>query len=118
MTPEKQLAGFLARFNPDVAELGKAALAKMRKRFPSAIQMVYDNYNFLVIGFGPTGRPSEAVFSLALSARGVNLCFLQAAAQLPDPEKLLRGNGKQARNIRVETAAALDKPAVKALISQ
>ena len=49
MTPEKQLAGFLAKFSPEVARLGKAALAKMHKRFPSAIQMVYDNYNFLVI---------------------------------------------------------------------
>src|SRR5271163_819270 len=103
MTPKAQLAGFLAKFTPDVAALGKASLAKMRARFPGAIQMVYDNYNFLVIGFGPTERPSEAIFSIALFARGVGLCFIQGA-KLSDPQKLLRGNGKQVRNIRLESA--------------
>ena len=118
MSPEKQLAGFLARFTPEIAARGKAALARMRARFPNAIQMVYDNYNFLVIGFGPTERPSEAIFSIALFARGVGLCFLQAGPKLPDPEKLLRGSGKRVRNIRLESAADLDRPAVKALMSE
>jgi hypothetical protein len=116
--PEKQLAGFMARFTPEVAALGKAVLARMRARFPGAIQMVYDNYNFLVVGFGPTERASEAIFSIALFARGVSLCFLQAASRLPDPQKLLVGGGKQARHIRLESAAVLDRPAVKALMSQ
>ena len=98
--------------------MAEAALTKMRARFPSAIQMVYDNYNFLVIGFGPTERASEAIFSIALHARGVSLCFLQAAPKLRDPKKLLKGSGKQARHIRLENAAILDRPAVKALMSQ
>ena len=117
MKPEKQLALFMARFTPAVAALARGALARMRARFPNAIQMVYDNYNFLVIGFSPTERPSEAIFSVVLFARGVGLCFLQAGPDLPDPEKLLRGSGKRVRNIRLESAATLDRPAVKALIS-
>lgn len=108
----------MARFTPEVEALAEAALTKMRARFPNAIQMVYDNYNFLVIGFSPTERPSEAIFSLALSARGVSLCFLQAASKLADPKKLLKGGGKQARHIRLENAAVLDRPAVKALMAQ
>src|SRR6185295_18540436 len=111
MTPEKQLAVFMARFTPEVEALAEAALAKIRARFPHAIQMVYDNYNFLVIGFSPTERASEAVFSIALFARGVSLCFLQAAGKLPDPKKLLVGSGKQARHIKLENAAVLDRPA-------
>jgi hypothetical protein len=118
MAPEKQLAGFIAKFTPEVAALAEAILAKMRARFPNAVQMVYDNYNFLVIGFGPTERTSEAIFSIALFARGVSLCFLQAAAKLPDPGKLLRGTGKQARHIRLENVDVLDRPAVKALMSE
>src|SRR5438445_5726672 len=46
-------------------------------------------------------RPSEAVFSVVLAPRWVSLCFLQGA-KLPDPERLLRGGGKQVRNIRLE----------------
>ena len=90
----------------------------MRQRLPTAIQMVYDNYNFLVIGFSPTERPSEAIFSIALFARGVSLCFLQAGPTLPDLEKLLKGSGKKVRHVRLETAAVLDRPAVKALMSE
>jgi hypothetical protein len=118
VTPEAQLAGFIARFTPEVAALAKAALTRMRARLPGATQLVYDNYNALVIGFGPTERPSEAIFSIALYARGVNLCFLQRGPELPDPKKLLRGSGTIARNIRLESAADLDQPTVKALISQ
>jgi len=117
MNPEKQLAGFIAKFTPEVAALAGAVLAKMRARFPNAIQMVYDNYNSLVIGFGPTARASECVFSIALSARRASLCFLQAGPQLPDPEKLLRGSGNKVRHVRLERATVLDQPAVKDLIS-
>src|SRR6266849_3945551 len=112
MTPKAQLKSFMARFTPEVETLAQRILVKMRARFPSAIQMVYDNYNFLVIGFSPTERPSEAVFSIALGPRRVSLCFLQAASKLPDPEKLLRGSGIQVRNLCLEDATVLDRPAV------
>jgi len=118
MDPETQLAGFMAKFTPEIAALAQAALAKMRARFPNAIQMVYDNYNALVIGFGPTERASEAIFSIALLPRWVCLCFLQVGPKLPDPEKLLKGTGTKARHIRLESAAVLDRPAVKALMAQ
>jgi hypothetical protein len=48
----------------------------MRKLVPGAIEMVYDNYNWLVIGFGPPERPSEAIFSIVLPPGKVTLCFL------------------------------------------
>ena len=114
-TPEKQLAGFIAKFAPDVAALIRAARKRMRARLPRATEFVYDNYNFFVIGYGPGERPSEAIFSLAAQAKGVSLCFLQGAG-LPDPKKILRGSGNVVRNIRLESAATLAKPEVRALI--
>ncbi len=117
-TPKTQLAAFLAKFTPEVQALAKASLAKMRARFPTANQMVYDNYNFLVIGFCPTDRPSEAIFSLALSARGVGMCFLQAGPKIPDPKKLLQGSGNQARHIHLESADELDSPAINTLMAE
>lgn len=115
--PEKQLAGFLAKYTPEIRRLAENALATMRRRFPGAVEMVYDNYNALVIGFGPTDRASEAIFSIVLYPRQVNLCFLQGA-KLRDPEKRLRGTGKQVRNIILEDAATLDEPGVTALIAR
>jgi hypothetical protein len=115
-TAEKQLAGFIAKFTPEMAKRIRAARAKMRKRIPSALELVYDNFNFFVIGYGSSEKAGEAIFSLAAQAKGLSLCFLQGA-RLPDPKRLLRGSGNVVRNIRLETADALDLPEVDALIA-
>lgn len=99
---ERRFEAFLAEFDPDVAGLGREAVAHLRARLPTADVMIYDNYNFLVAGFSPNERPSNAVLSIAMNAAGVYLCFLQGA-RLPDPHSILRGSGKVARNIRLES---------------
>jgi len=116
-SPEEQLDGFIAKFTPDVAEIAHAAFAKLRKRLPGAIVMVYDNYNALAIGFGPTDRASEAICSLALFPRWVSFLLMQGA-RLPDPHKVLKGKGTQARHIVLDGASTLDKPAVRDLIAR
>jgi hypothetical protein len=115
VTPEKQLAAFIAKFAPDVAGLIRGARRKMRQRLPWARELVYDNYNFFVIGYGPTDKPSEAIFSLAAQASGLSLCFLRGAG-LPDPARLLSGSGAVVRNLRLETPATLARPEVRALM--
>jgi hypothetical protein len=89
----------------------------MRARMPGAIEMVYDNYNGLVVGFSPTERPSDAVFSVILFPRWVTLCFLYGAF-LDDPQKILKGAGSRVRNVRLAAPDDLDQPAVRALIEQ
>jgi len=115
-SPAKQLAGFIAKFSPEMGRRIRALRAALRRRLPHAHELVYDNYNFFVIGYGPTERPSEAVFSLACQASGVALCFLWGA-KLPDPQKLLRGSGNQVRSLKLPDAATLDQPAIAALIA-
>jgi hypothetical protein len=112
---EKQLSGFIGKFAPERAREIRAARKKMRALLPSATEMVYDNYNFFVIGYGPDDRASLAIFSIAAQASGVSLSFLQGA-KLPDPTKRLRGSGNVVRNIRLESVAVLDEPDVRALI--
>jgi hypothetical protein len=117
MTPEEQLAGFIAKYTPEIGALGQAALAKMRERLPGAIELVYDNYNALAVGFGPTERASDIIFSIAFYPRWVSLFFLSGAG-VPDPQKLLKGSGKSIRRLVLESAADLDKPTVKALMKR
>ena len=114
-SPGKQLAGFIAKFDARVAKQIRAARMALRKRFPTSIELVYDNYNFLAIGFGTTERASDAIVSLAANAKGVGLCFIYGAT-LPDPHKILLGSGNQTRFIRLESAATLAKPEVEALL--
>jgi len=113
---EKQLAAFIAKFDAPGQKLIRAVRAALRTRLPTAHELVYDNYNFFVIGFSPTERPSEAIVSIAAGASGVGLCFIQGA-KLPDPGKLLLGAGKQTRFIRVESAEVLARPEVEALLA-
>jgi hypothetical protein len=115
-TPAAQLRSFLAKYTPAMRAEMKAAHAKMRKLVPGAVEMVYDNWNGLVIGFGPTPRPSEAVLSLLALPEHVTLCFLKGK-RLPDPDRLLKGAGTIVRHCRLSSLADLDRSPIRRLIS-
>ena len=117
MTPEKQLAAFLAKYTPEIRSVATGALKKMRERLPGAIELVYDNYNALVIAFGTTDRASDVLFSIALYPRWVTLFFLDGA-KLRDPKKILTGSGKIVRHIVLKSADDLDKLEVRELMKQ
>lgn len=114
---EGTISRFLAKYTSEMVVAASEARARMQGIVPGGFEFVYDNYNALVFGYGPTDRPSEAVLSLALMPRWVTLCFLKGA-QLPDPKKLLRGSGNIVRNIRLDSVGKLDDPDVRALIEK
>ena len=115
-TPAGQLTAFLAKYDPSVAAIAKGALSRLRKRLPGAVELVYDNYNALVIAFSPSSKASEALFSIAVYPRWVNLFFAQGA-RLPDPGKLLEGSGTKMRHIVLKEAADLQSKEIEALIA-
>ncbi len=114
--PETRLAGFIAKFEPRHQALIRSARAALRKRLPTANELVWDNYNFFVIGYSPTERPSDSVVSIAAASSGVGLSFYRGAS-LPDPHGILQGSGVQNRFVRVESSATLKRPEVQALIA-
>jgi hypothetical protein len=114
-SPARQLASFIARFDPATARLIRSARAALRKRLPTAVEQIYDNYNFLAIGFCTTERTSDCLVSLACSSKGVALSFYHGAS-LPDPERILLGQGRQNRFLRLENAKSIAQPAVEALL--
>jgi hypothetical protein len=116
-SPAKQLSTFLARFSPEIVALARTARAKFRKRLPGATEMVYDNYNALVIGYSPTERPSDAILSLVIFPKRVSVCFIQGR-HLPDPDQVLQGDGNQVRFVRLDAGAAiLDTAPLRALVT-
>jgi hypothetical protein len=118
IAPQVQLRRFIAKYSPPVAAEGRKVLAGVRRLVPGATELVYDNYQWLVVGFGPSERASDAVLSVVFAPRWISICFLQNGAALPDPSGLLRGSGKVVRNIRLDSAKDLDKPAVRSLIAE
>jgi hypothetical protein len=114
--PQKQLATFIAKYSPAVQRVAHEALATMRARLPGAVELVYDNYNALAIAFGPTDKVADAIFSITLYPRWVSLFFTHGAG-LPDPEKILQGNGSRIRHILLDDASVLERLAVRALMA-
>jgi hypothetical protein len=112
---ERLLSTFVDRFDDEVAVLIRTARKALRKKMPSAIEQIYDNYNFLAIGFCTTERTSDCVVSLAASAKGVALSFYRGA-DLRDPKGMLLGSGVQNRFLRIEDGKTLQRDDVGALI--
>lgn len=98
MNAETQLKSFIGKFD-----------AKDQR-------LVYDNYNFFVIGYSPTERPSDSIVSITARAGSVGLCFIRGAA-LPDPKRLLQGSGNQTRFIRLDSVDVLPRPEIEELIA-
>ncbi|HTY36293.1 MAG TPA: hypothetical protein VMH23_04230 [Bacteroidota bacterium] len=115
-SPSQQLNAFVRKFEPQDQALIRSLRRALRKRFPTAFELVYDNYNFFVIGYSATDRTSDAIISLGAGGGGVNLFFLHGA-KLPDPKKILLGSGKQTRFIRVDSAKSLARPEVQELLT-
>jgi hypothetical protein len=81
---EKQLARFISKFGPGHQALIRSVRRALRRRLPAANELVWDNYNFFVIGYSSTERPSDSVVSLAAGANGVGLSFYQRRPSRPE----------------------------------
>jgi len=115
-TSEQQLASMIRKFDSKNAALICSMRKALRERMPSANELVYDNYNFFVIGYCSTERPSDCIVSIAAAANGVGLSFY-CGAKLPDPHRILLGSGSQNRYIRIDSVALLARPEVDRLIA-
>lgn len=113
---EQELAGFIAKFDSKHAALIRAVRRALRRRLPAAHELVYDNYNFFVIGYCSTERPSDCILSIAAGVNGVGLSFYYGAT-LADPHRLLLGSGSQNRFLRIESAQTLLRAEVEDLIA-
>src|SRR5438034_7239244 len=116
---EAELRRLIAKFAPAHQRLIGALRRWLRKRLPTAHEVVYEYSDFFVISYSPDERGYEGVFAIraSASANGVRLYFNRGKG-LPDPAKLLRGSGKQTRWIQLEGASTLARPAVACLIDK
>ncbi|MEP6574018.1 MAG: hypothetical protein ABJD11_15045 [Gemmatimonadota bacterium] len=114
---EAQLRTIIARFAPAHLRLIGAMRRWLRKRLPTACEVVYEYHDFLVISFSPNEHGYEGVLAIRASANGVKL-FFNRGKELPDPAKLLQGSGKQTRFVGMEGASPLARPEVARLIDE
>jgi hypothetical protein len=114
---ESKIAGFLAKYTPAIEGQLREARARLQPMFPRGFELVFDNYNALVFGFSATDHRFDAFISMVGYPKWVTLFFLRGV-DLHDPHKLLEGQGKQVRSIRLKDASDVETPEVQALIAQ
>ena len=115
-TPEAQLRFLIEKFDAEDQKLIRSVRSAVRKRLPTANELVYDYGFSLVIAYSPTEQGIEGIASISARAGDVSL-YLTNGPQLPDPKKLLMGSAKMVRFIPVESASRLKHPDVEALIA-
>jgi hypothetical protein len=112
---EAEVSRLIAKFAPAHERLVAAMRRSLRKRLPTAHEVVYEYRDCFVISFSPSEHGYEGVLVIRGSAKGVQLYFNRGKG-LPDPEKLLQGSANIVRWIPVESTSTLARPAVARLI--
>jgi hypothetical protein len=111
---EAEVRRLFGKFAAGQERLVAAVRRSLRKRLPTAHEVVYEYKDAFVISFSPSGHGYEGVFAIRGSADGVRLYFNRGKG-LPDPGKLLRGTS-QTRWMHLEKASTLASPEVASLI--
>jgi hypothetical protein len=116
---EAEVRTLIAKFAPAHLRLIAAMRRSLRKRLPTAHEVVYEYHNAgaVVISFSPNERGYEGVLGIRANADGVQM-FFNRCKELPDPAKLLQGSGSQCRSIDVEGASTLARREVARLIDE
>ncbi len=87
--------------------------------YPTANELIYDNYNALAFGWSPTDKQGHIFCSVALYRPGKNIHFgFYWGSELADPEKKLLGNGKQYRYILVNELNDFPKEYIVKLVKE
>lgn len=111
------LLKFLEAFPPESREIALALREWVWDLYPKCNELIYDNYNFLAFGWGPTERMSDTFCSIAVGTRGVIFGFMWGV-KLEDPKGLLAGGGNQFRSLHVPDMKKFPKGDVKNLLKQ
>ena len=98
-----ELMVFLEPFPIAVRETALYLREFVWRLFPECNELIYDNYNALAFGWGLSERLGDVFCSIACYS-SVNFGF-NRGAELNDPQRLLKGEGKIFRYIKVENIA-------------
>ncbi|HEY8696778.1 MAG TPA: hypothetical protein VIM02_04115, partial [Rhizomicrobium sp.] len=109
MTPKAELDTFLDKYTPEIARAMRRALGQMRKKCPGALELVYDNYNALAVGFATGERVADALFSVVAYPKWVSIFFFKTLP-LKDPNKRLAGSGKTTKHVVLDPKRLLADP--------
>ena len=115
----KDLLKFLKPFEADIQEIALWLREFVWDLYPTANELIYDNYNALAYGWSPTDRLGHTFCSIAVGRSSGNVHFgFYWGSQISDPKKILLGKGNQYRYILVKTKSDFPKTYIKKLLKE
>jgi hypothetical protein len=112
--PDPQLLGFLAAYDPTIADMALALREIILEEAPNASESVYQVYT-VAIWFGYSGKMKDMFCYITTSTGHINLGFPRGTS-LPDPNRVLEGDGKTMRHIKFKSERDLERPFVRRYI--
>lgn len=105
---------FLSEYSKPVQAVAIKLRMVVREVIPEANEHVDTSYK--VIEYSSEDKTREALVYIAPFKDSVNLGFF-VGTSLPDPNKLLRGTGKNLRHVKFKIGDTIDTAALRALIA-
>ena len=112
--PDPQLLGFLEAYDRPISDLALALREIVLQEAPDAAESIYQVYT-VAVWFGFSGKMKDMFCYITTHAEHVNLGFPRGTA-LPDPNRVLEGEGKTMRHIKFRSERDLDRPFVRRYI--
>ena len=112
--PDPQLIGFLEAYDRTIADLALALREIILEEVPDACESIYQVYT-VAIWFGFSEKMKDMFCYIATNARHINLGFPRGST-LPDPSRVLEGDGKTMRHIKFATQNDLERSFVRRYI--
>ncbi len=112
--PDPQLLTFLEAYGRPISGLALALREIILDEAPDASESVYQLYT-VAVWFGFSGKMKDMFCYITTHEKHVNLGFPQGA-RLPDPNRVLEGEGKLMRHIKFADERELERPFVRRYI--
>ncbi|HXO33541.1 MAG TPA: DUF1801 domain-containing protein [Candidatus Acidoferrales bacterium] len=112
--PDPQLLGFLEAYDRHISDLALALREVILEEAPDASESIYQVYT-VAIWFGFSGKMKDMFCYIATNAGHVNLGFPRGST-LPDPNRVLEGEGKAMRHIKLRSQRDVERPFVRRYI--
>jgi hypothetical protein len=115
----KDLLQFLKPFDDEIKNLVLWLREFVWDLYPTANELIYDNYNALALGWSPTEKLGHTFCNIAVGRTSKNIQFgFYWGSQIADPEKRLIGNGNQYRYMLVKSKKGFPKTYIKKLLKE
>jgi len=113
----EDLLQFLAPFGEEITDRVLWLREFVWDMYPTANELIYDNYNALAFGWSPTEKVGHTFCSVAIGRTSKNVHFgFYRGSEISDPEKKLIGQGQQYRYILVKNKSDFPKTYIKNLL--